>query len=238
MVGEMDDATAAIAHRYRVAATVDGGGPGGAGRRRRRARHVATVDIPVPVAPATSTSIVHLNDRRRGGPTAGDRGKAPPTAAPATTTATSSGGGSATTSLVIGALAVLGSQRPACGSSCGGAAMAMTTPTPWSRHHPNPSRCRPSRRRLSNREPRAGHLAGRARTATGAGTGAVRLAAPLPRDRGDPCPPGGATKCTQPSSRSQSSPPRTSRRPSGWKPAICASGDRRARCGPARERSR
>ena len=110
LVGEMDVATAAIAQRYRVEATVEGGGPRELAVVVDGARHVATVDIPAPVSAPASPTSTSLADRTTVAvatqPPATDP-PAPATVTPATATETSSSGGSATLPLVIGALAAL-----------------------------------------------------------------------------------------------------------------------------------
>ena len=155
LVGEIDVATAAIAQRYRVEATVDGGGPRELAVVVDGVRHVATVDIPAGAGELRpSTSIDDRTTIAAAAPPPATDATAPATAAPATATATSSGGGSATASLVIGALAALAiaavgvwvvMRRRGSGDDDVDAAVVVSS---------QPKPVSPNRRRLSNRSPR------------------------------------------------------------------------------------
>jgi hypothetical protein len=110
LVGEIDAATAAIAQRYRVEATVEAGGPRELAVVVDGARHVATVDIPSPaVVASTSTSSTTSTTS----PTSTTSAPRPTTAiavtSPSATTAatSSSGGGSAIPAILIGAFVAL-----------------------------------------------------------------------------------------------------------------------------------
>ena len=235
LVGEMDVATAAIAQRYRVEATVDGGGPRELAVVVDGVRHTATVDIP---APAPAVRRARRSSTGRPSPQRSHRRRRKQPCRPPPRRrrprATSSGGGSATASLAVGcARRARHRARSASGSSCDGVAVAddvdaavvVSTTT-------EAGVARAAGHRTGRRVAAADRLAGAVPVAARPtrGAAAARPRRSVSTRRTDPVPAAVESLPVEPADDEP-------------EPEWLVSGDlrlrrRRARCGPARERSR